>query len=676
MGVYDPTQHQYYDTDDPEYINDPFRLSSKVFKDPYNDAPAGWDAQATQTGYVWYKEKPGPSTPGPGPTPFPSPTPPPPSPTSPGIDPNQFKNQAFGKKIPISALGKGRIGGQLVCGPWGTETGVVSGGWSFGFPADPTGSRVLLEIAMDSKVAWTLADGFTGESFTFRYTEGTQTQGADALETTNFPDEPVAYRPQMMLYLEDIPMAPFGNKIPYVAATWGDTTDGADPEDGINLGEGLERIAWSPWANYTSDTFQAVNVEDVVGGIILADDWTMIQLCQYVSRMYRNLDLLQSDKIYIKDHGALVTPDFRFDRNRIIASDKPIQFVRQEPSATPRELEFVSIDPDADYTWVPAKAQRARDPINVSASVGKETITLPLIMDQFTRISMAYYAQYAEEAARKKVSVTVMAYGYEIEPGDRMALIDMGDGFDDEVFKVTRTHHGANYVVQIEAEAISRCSLLTAGGEASAVVCVHAENFSDDSCTFTSAFGDDNVNRITVVAFSMRVLAAAQTITGVTINGIAATEAVSITAATLSGGIPSCISSIWYAANPTGATGYVEVTASGAFTDLEMGVYRLVTSTSTPSDTGAAEATTASAVPITIDVPTDGFVIAAGATRQGAPFTWVGASQDCVIVNAPHVTGQRSTASYSASDVTGHTISIDPNSIDRATICAAAWTLT
>jgi Putative phage tail protein len=659
---------EYYGPNDPEVLNDPFyRNHSGYGANP----PPGWVAIPTGGGYTYRKVRPSTSTPSPGPTPYPAPAPPPPDPTTTGIDPSKFQNEAFGKKIPISALGKGRIGGQLICGPWGIETGIVSGGWSFGFPADPTGSRVLLEIAMDSKVAWTLADGFTGESFTFRYTEGTQTQSADALETSNFPDAPVAYRPQMMLYLEDIPMAPFGNKIPYVAALWGDTTDGADPDDGVNLGEGLERIAWSPWANYSSDTFQAVNVEDVVGGILLADDWTMIQLAQYISKMYRNLDLLQSDKIYIKDHGALVTPDFRFDRDRIIASDKPIQFVRQEPSATPRELEFVSIDPDADYTWVPAKAQRVRDPINVSASVGKETVTLPLIMDQFTRISMAYYAQYAEEAARKKVSVAVMAYGYEIEPGDRMALIDMGDGFDDEVFKVTRTKHGANYVVEVEGEAISRCSLLTAGGEAAPVVCVNAENFSDDSCSFYAGFGDDHANRITVAAFSMRVVATGETITGVTINGIAATQA-----AFASNTGQGCIASIWYAANPIGASGLVEVTASGAFTDLEMGIYRLVTSTTAPTDSDATEATTASPVPISIDVPIDGYVIAAGATRQGAQFTWAGASQDCLIANTGHTTGQRSTASYSASDITGHTISIDPTSIDRVALCAAAWTLT
>lgn len=395
-----------------------------------------------------------PLTPPPGPSPVP-----PPNPTTPGISAPDVSNATYGKKIPISALGLARIGGNIICGPYISSDGSASFGVSFGFPADPTGTRQLREIAFDSKVAWKLDGGFTGESFTYRFYEGRQDQDADPIEVVNFPGEYVAYRPQMLLFFEDLPLAPFQNKIPYVAAVIGDTTDGDDPADGINIGTALGRIAMSPWTNYSSSTFEAVHVVDIVGGILLADDYSFVQLLKYISRIYRNLDILQSDKLRIKDHGAHVTPDIRLDLNRIISSDSPVQFQRQEPSATPRELELVTIDPDADYCWVSSKAQRPRHPVVVSASVGKETVTLPLIMNASTRITMVYFAQYAEEAARKKISFSALAYGYEIEPGDRVALIDIGEGIENEVFKVVKTMHGANYVVQCEAETIMRCSL-------------------------------------------------------------------------------------------------------------------------------------------------------------------------------------------------------------------------
>jgi hypothetical protein len=40
----------------------------------------------------------------------------------------------------------------------------------------------LREIALDSKLAWQLDGGFTGESFTYRFYPGRQDQAADPLE--------------------------------------------------------------------------------------------------------------------------------------------------------------------------------------------------------------------------------------------------------------------------------------------------------------------------------------------------------------------------------------------------------------------------------------------------------------------------------------------------------------
>jgi len=617
-----------------------------------------------------------PSPPAPAPNP-PPPTPPAPDPSTPGIDPNSLKNATYGKKIPISVLGLARIGGNIIFGPYldGTR---ASFGISFGVPADPTGTRQLREIALDSKVAWTLANGFTGESFTYRFYPGTQTQAADPLEIAAFPNAPVAYRPQILLFFENLPLAPFDNKIPYVAAVIGDTTGGADPHDGINLGTALQRLAWSPWTLYDSSTFETVNIADVIGGILLADDYTFLQLCQYIGRIYRNLDILQSDKLRVKDHGALINADITFDPSRIIMSQKPVQFIHQEPSLTSRELELVTIDPDADYVWVPSKAQRPRVPIPTTTSIGKDTVTLPLILGALPRTSMVYFAQYAEEAARKKVSFTATAFGLETQPGDRVMLTDFSDGIADEIFKVTQTVHGANHVVQIDAEAIMRCSITMQPPAADPITCdvaylLASGGSGSPSHTFSNiGFGDSDAHRIIVVALNMRMSAAGAVITSVTINGNAATQA-----ALASSSTSGSISAIYYVADASIVeVGNVAVVTTGTIQDIQIGSYRLVTTTMAPTNSDSNETTSSGAMPVSVNVPANGFVIAAGSAKIGATFTWTGANQNCIISNQPFLTGQRATASYSGSSETAHVISIHPSSIDRLTLCAAAWTLT
>ena len=256
-----------------------------------------------------------------------------------------------------------------------------------------------------------------------------------------------------------------GKPVPYVACDIGGTTDGA--------------IRWtaSTWATRSSWSrghhgrihverhSKAVGITDVVDAILIKDNFTIIDLCRSVTGEYRNLDLLVSDKVRIKDRGSNVTPNFIFDRDSIIGGDEPISVMRAGATAQRREHELVAIDPDQDYTAVPSLAKIPRDPMIISAAVGKETATLPLVIDANTRQALATFAQNYEENARRKVSLKVRADGYGIEPGDLFALTNIADGFDNEVFKVTSTTHGANWVVDIEGEAILRCSIYTEGEE-------------------------------------------------------------------------------------------------------------------------------------------------------------------------------------------------------------------
>lgn len=589
-----------------------------------------------------------------------------------GQDPNEIANATLGKKIPIFVGGLARIGtAGIVYGP-NISSNTGSWGASFGFAANVTGTRRVEEIAFDSKVAWTLADGFVSEAFTFRFYQGTLTQAADALEVAEFgSSNAVAYRGQMLLFIENLPLAQFNNRIPYVAIKIGDTTAGATPSDGINLGEALERLAYSPWVGYTANEFETDGITDIADAMIVAEDTSFLELVQNLNRIYRSWDILQTDKLRVVDRGSNVTPDIVFDRTRIVADGPSVTFARQQQESLPRELELITPDPGADYVLVPSKAQRPTDPVAVTSSMGKETVTLPVVIDATTRMGLVTYAKYAEEQARKKVEFKAMAYGFELEPGDLFKLENIADGIDDEVFKVIETLHTGDWQVEVVGEGILRCALASAGsGEH--VQCYNDSFAGTTTNTFAGAdLGVPNAERRIVVALNLTLAATGQTIDGVTINGVAATEA-----AVASNTGQGLISAIWYAHVPTGATGDVVVTTSGNMTEMSAHVYRLVSSTFALDDTDSDEATTSSAVTVNVDIPANGIAIAAASTRTGSEFSWSGAAADCTFATDVDTTGQRSSASYqTATAETAFAIAVDPDSIDRVTIAVASFAL-
>lgn len=370
-----------------------------------------------------------------------------------GVNPTETSYSLYGHNIPLSVFGVGRIGGDIIAGPW-VDNGKASFIISFGVPADPYGSRDLREIAFDSEVVWE-GGSFNTEPFVFRFYPGRLDQAADPLETSHFGADAVAYRPQILLAFENLPLAgtKFG-KIPYVAALFGDSTG-----DDVNLGEAFTRLSRSPWVGWTSSQFEAVGITDglVNGGLIITEQAEFLATIQQFGRFYPNWNILQTDKLRLVDRGSNVTADITLDRTRLMGN---VAFTRAEPNAAARELELTTIDPGADYTLVPSTAsRRPHDPVEVTSSVKVDTAYLPAIMDASFRQAIVTYALYHEEQSRKKISLTAMLYGLEIEPGDLIAVTGLGDDFHDEVFKVAATTHGVNYAVEIQAEAILKCTV-------------------------------------------------------------------------------------------------------------------------------------------------------------------------------------------------------------------------
>ncbi|WLA80276.1 phage tail protein [Bradyrhizobium elkanii] len=388
--------------------------------------------------------------------------------TSTGVNPVESQYSLYGNTIPLSVFGVGRIGGEIISGPW-VENGLASFIISFGVPADPSGTRVLREIAFDSEVIWTgsligagtpASSGFSTEPITCRFYDGTLTQAADALETTHFGADAVAYRPQMLLAFDKVPLesTKFG-KIPYVSAVIADTQG-----DDVNLGEAFERLAYSPWVGYTSSQFETSGITDGLtsGGLIIAQQADFLSTIQSFGRFYPKWSILQTDKLRIVDRGSTVTPDLILDINNL--TDQ-VLITRQEPNSAPGVLELSTIDPGADFSIVLSRAQSPRDPVAVTTSVATDSQFLPAIMDADTRISIVTYTKHHEDRARKQISLTAMMAGLEVEPGDLLGVENLSSDFPGgEVFRVLETLHGANYQVEITAESILQCEVSSLTG--------------------------------------------------------------------------------------------------------------------------------------------------------------------------------------------------------------------
>jgi hypothetical protein len=543
-------------------------------------------------------------------------------PPSSSYDPQVDQNQLYGKPIVISALGLARIGSAPapVFGPY-IDGEFVSFGVSFGYPADPSGTRVIYDIALDDQIAWRNDAGWDGtgapggtflaEPFTFRFYQGRLDQAADPLQAAKFPDHPCALRPQMLVYFEGLPKARFeaidGKPVPYVACKFGDTTEGADPLDGINIGEAIRRYACSPWVGYTSATFDVSGITDAAGAMLLSDNLTVIDLSQATSRAYRNIRLLQDDKLRLVDRGATVRPDFVFDRDTILAAEKPVEITRTDQSAQKKRLVLTTPDPDQDWMLVPSLAQRPSEPVVVSLAKGTDGFALPFALDAATRQALVTYAQYYEENARKKIRLKVLARGYEIMPGDLFAVLDLATDLDGEVFLCVQTDHGADFTVEIEGEAILRCSVFSGfaptpvGGFDTIFIGDASDTSSKTDYDFTQDFGNADTARYLIAGFTG--YASGASLSAVEIGGVAATFA-----GRKHGG--SVTAEIWFANVPLGTSGTISAHWTGAQSRCSLGLWGVIGAIDVVDAKGGLVGFAVNSGNVSVDADPDGFIVA------------------------------------------------------------------
>ena len=183
--------------------------------------------------------------------------------------------------------------------------------------------------------------------------------------------------------------------------------------------------------------------------------------------------------------------------------------------------------------------------------------------------------------------------------------------------------------------------------------------------TFTALpTGVAAADRITAIALTMDGRDGA---TAVTINGVAATRAV-----TISPGTGYLMCEIWYAANPTGTTGNVVVTTGSdtAIVTMAVGAYRITGADAAPSSTDSA-GTTGSVASISISaltIPTNGGAVYCAANgTPGTAVAWTNAteSEDFSATAYRHTSALRTTAGTVTTTMDGPT--------DNHVICGAAW---
>ncbi len=389
-----------------------------------------------------------------------------------GIDPNEVAAATMGKVIPIWVGGMPRMGCHIISGPTATITGGIASasfGVSFGMPANNLGDREIRELRLDGYKVWTLADGNLIPSLTFRFYPGTETQAADPQTIAAYPSASVAYKGQCVLFIDDLPLTDYANKVPFVSALIADISGGADPTDGINLGDGLEQIAASP---YVDLSFEAVDISERVDAIIVAEKIAFIDLLVKYSTLHL-WDVVQRDKLKIIERGT-VTPDISLGFSTLLSAggdQAPLIVNRQQQDELPKDLEYSYIDIDRDYEINTVRAQRMNSPVPVTVSAGVDTIALPSVHTAQEALSWVTLRAFKNENARDRASFTTGIYGYEIEPGD---IVAVDAGFKNIVLRVIDTLHGADWTNRVTAEPVLRCATPIGTAPLDGIDCVSA----------------------------------------------------------------------------------------------------------------------------------------------------------------------------------------------------------
>ena len=178
-------------------------------------------------------------------------------------------------------------------------------------------------------------------------------------------------------------------------------------------------------------------------------------------------------------------------------------------------------------------------------------------------------------------------------------------------------------------------------------------------------------DRYIIVAVFARDTSSGQTLTGVTVGGVAATlianNAVTDAASRTE------ITALAIAAVPTGTTGDIVCTFSAAMVRCCIAAYRATgLASATPSDTDM-DTSIGEDVALTIDVPVNGFVLAVATSQHNSlTETWSGVTEDYALTSEASSRFTGGSLEYSSGS-TGQAIACNFSSGTTAIGSAASW---
>ena len=184
--------------------------------------------------------------------------------------------------------------------------------------------------------------------------------------------------------------------------------------------------------------------------------------------------------------------------------------------------------------------------------------------------------------------------------------------------------------------------------------------------TFSSAsIGDADDSRIVVIAVTVGWNGTVQTVSGVTVAGVSATQQ----AAATEGASENFRAEIWSIAVASGTTADIIVTLSGATGNnrgCAVSVYRLVGDVAVaPDDTGTDDRSSGT-LSTTVDAVEDGYIIGAAVQFYSDACTWTGLTEvkDVVTTNVTH-------SSASAAPTSDSTLTVEADFTNTYSLASA-----
>lgn len=193
----------------------------------------------------------------------------------------------------------------------------------------------------------------------------------------------------------------------------------------------------------------------------------------------------------------------------------------------------------------------------------------------------------------------------------------------------------------------------------------NASTGADEAVTTWSSvnFSVADTNRVIVVGTGGRKSAPQARVVTMTIGGINATKAIA-------GNQSGSGAELWYASVPTGTSGDVVVTWDGTQLRSGMGAWAIYIVNATPFDTDEYDQTTATA---TLNVPTDGVVIAYEYAGSGLGITWTGITEDFDQETENSQTSSGGMNSTFLTTINNHNIVTSRSDLNNDIMVASSW---